>query len=160
MPPFLKKKEKQHSTEDANLSRMITNVRWIVEAVNGRIKKWKLLDKVLSNTLVPSIGDFVRITCSWFNKYRPPIAINTEEDVKWIQYTPEQISGWYCTCKVGARVVGCCAHIASALWYLGYERHEAKHSSGVDNNTTNIDDARHIEVSVSDSESDQTMEEE
>ncbi|XP_052689344.1 uncharacterized protein LOC128167586 [Crassostrea angulata] len=265
MPPFLKKKEKQHSTEDANLSRMITKVRWIVEAVNGRIKKWKLLDKVLPNTLVPSIGDFVRITCSLCNKYRPPIAINTEEDVKWanemlnkakqpnqllellttknllrtrstfslvdsqnlcnfpslsledlrnitmgvyqihqapfyvkehldedgtfqlmvhkesdsliklkiqsrhsqsvshtlwIQYTPEQISGWYCTCKVGARVVGCCAHIASALWYLGYERHEAKHNSGVDINTTNIDDARHRVVSVSDSESDQTMEEE
>lgn len=30
----------------------------------------------------------------------------------WIQHTPEQITGWYCTCKVGARVVGCCAHIA------------------------------------------------
>lgn len=83
MPPFLKKKEKQHSTEDANLSRMITKVRWIVEAVNGRVKKWKLLDKVLPNTLVPSIGDFVRITCSLCNKYRPPIANNTEEDVKW-----------------------------------------------------------------------------
>ncbi|GFY24642.1 DDE_3 domain-containing protein [Trichonephila clavipes] len=23
-------------------------------------------------------------------------------------------------CKVGARVVGCCAHVASVLWYLGY----------------------------------------
>lgn len=78
----------------------------------------------------------------------------------WIQYTPKQISGWHCTCKVGARVVGCCAHIACVLWYLGYERNEAQHNSGVDINTTNIDDARHREVSVSDSESDQTMEEE
>ncbi|GFQ66503.1 uncharacterized protein TNCT_546991 [Trichonephila clavata] len=30
---------------------------------------------------------------------------------------------WYCLCKVGARVVGCCAHVASILWYLGYWRH-------------------------------------
>ncbi|GBP75761.1 hypothetical protein EVAR_59404_1 [Eumeta japonica] len=24
---------------------------------------------------------------------------------------------WYCQCKVGARVVGCCAHVASILWF-------------------------------------------
>ena len=30
--------------------------------------------------------------------------------------------GWYCTCKAGARVVGCCAHIASVVWYLGWKR--------------------------------------
>ncbi|XP_060070543.1 uncharacterized protein LOC132550491 [Ylistrum balloti] len=45
----------------------------------------------------------------------------------WIEYsnglTP--ISGWYCQCKVGARVVGCCAHIASVLWYLSYDRHQS-----------------------------------
>jgi hypothetical protein len=33
-----------------------------------------------------------------------------------------EITGWYCTCKVGARVVGCCAHVSSVLWYLGYQR--------------------------------------
>lgn len=32
------------------------------------------------------------------------------------------ISGWYCDCKVGAKTVGCCAHVASVLWYLGYAR--------------------------------------
>ncbi|GFW62796.1 uncharacterized protein TNCV_2625591 [Trichonephila clavipes] len=30
---------------------------------------------------------------------------------------------WYCQCKVGARVVGCCAHVASVLWYSGHWRH-------------------------------------
>lgn len=30
--------------------------------------------------------------------------------------------GWYYICKVGARVVGCCANVASILWYLGYFR--------------------------------------
>ncbi|GFW34813.1 hypothetical protein TNCV_698011 [Trichonephila clavipes] len=29
----------------------------------------------------------------------------------------------YWQCKVGARVVGCCGHVASVLWYLGYWHH-------------------------------------
>ncbi|XP_069109258.1 uncharacterized protein [Argopecten irradians] len=43
----------------------------------------------------------------------------------WVQYSSEreEIRGWYCTCKVGARVVGCCAHVANVLWYLSYKRH-------------------------------------
>ena len=43
----------------------------------------------------------------------------------WIETNagPNPIIGWFCQCKSGARVVGCCAHIASVLWYLGYSRH-------------------------------------
>ncbi|VDI06628.1 Hypothetical predicted protein [Mytilus galloprovincialis] len=46
----------------------------------------------------------------------------------WIDYNAgssvqKPVNGWYCTCKVGARMVGCCAHVASVLWYLGLERH-------------------------------------
>jgi len=29
----------------------------------------------------------------------------------------------YCQCKNGSRTVGCCAHIMSVIWYLGYGRH-------------------------------------
>lgn len=40
----------------------------------------------------------------------------------WIKTRPRHNTNieWYCQCKVGARVVGCCAHVASVLWYLGY----------------------------------------
>ena len=38
--------------------------------------------------------------------------------------TNRQILGYYCTCKSGARTLGCCAHVTSVLWYLGYARHE------------------------------------
>ena len=31
---------------------------------------------------------------------------------------------YYCTCKTGARTVGCCAHLTSIMWYLGYGRHQ------------------------------------
>ena len=34
------------------------------------------------------------------------------------------ILGHYCTCKSGAKTLGCCAHISSVLWYLGYARNE------------------------------------
>ena len=41
-PPFLGK-DKQHTTQEANLSRLITKIRWVVESVNGRLKKWEFL---------------------------------------------------------------------------------------------------------------------
>lgn len=54
----------------------------------------------------------------------------------WIAYVPQDdedheddregpIMGYYCTCKTGSRTVGCCAHISSVLWFLGFARHEA-----------------------------------
>lgn len=36
----------------------------------------------------------------------------------------DPITGTYCTCKVGARTLGLCAHLASVIWYLGYARHQ------------------------------------
>ncbi|XP_033763920.1 uncharacterized protein LOC117345083 [Pecten maximus] len=231
MPPYLKKGAKQHTTQDANLSRLVTKVRWIVESVNGRIKQYRMMDKVVPNTYIHCIGDFIQIICSILNKYKKPLLqptasseemarkmlikskeenrllteleergllkkrstyvtidasgeelddfpILTSDDLRditfgiyqikqacsysrehmsddgdyellvckedtgllkvriqsrhcsgvlhslWIRYDVFTILGWYCTCKVGARVVGCCAHIASVLWYLGIIRHQ------------------------------------
>ncbi|CAF4165165.1 unnamed protein product [Rotaria sp. Silwood2] len=44
--------------------------------------------------------------------------------VQFANYQDESIQGWYCTCPTGARVVGCCAHTAALLWYLGVCRAE------------------------------------
>lgn len=52
LPCYLPKGAKQHSTEEANMSRLITKVRWVVESVNGRIKQWIMLNKVIPNTLI------------------------------------------------------------------------------------------------------------
>ena len=78
MPAFLPKGQKQHIVEEANLSRLVTKVRWVVESVNGRAKQWKMLDKVVPNILVPNIGDFVRIVCALINTFRPPIVSSSE----------------------------------------------------------------------------------
>ena len=232
MPFYLGKGKKQHTTEEANKSRLITKVRWVVESANGRIKQWRFLDKVVPNKLVKYIGDFVKIVCAIINCFRPQTLsidassneianemlrkANMDNELKiyleqnnlitkrsnyspiecadltdfpelsidelreitmgvyqikqapcytnehltedglyelllfkeaigiikvkiqsrhsknvthilWIQYVKgpvRPIIGWYCTCKIGSRVVGCCAHIASVLWFLGYDRHQ------------------------------------
>lgn len=233
MPEYLKKGQKQHTTEEANHSRLVTKVRWVVESANGRIKKWKALDQVMPNSQLYCVGDHVQIVCAMCNKYRPVFAacsldddelakklkalvqksntlqkkveeklstrraiwkamdddaledfpklsedhlrditlgvyqlkqaksytqehlsedgkyefsIHKEDDslirvriqsrhttsktyFLWISYQPgtgaDSITGWYCLCKAGSRTVGCCAHIASVLWYLGYQRHSS-----------------------------------
>ncbi|CAM4848298.1 unnamed protein product, partial [Rotaria magnacalcarata] len=38
----------------------------------------------------------------------------------------KNITGWYCTCPNGSRVVGCCAHIASIIYYLSFGRYNPK----------------------------------
>ena len=54
-------------------------------------------------------------------KIQSPHKNSTSYDV-WIQYSANEILGWYCTCPADARVVGCCAHVASILWYLSFAR--------------------------------------
>jgi hypothetical protein len=39
-----------------------------------------------------------------------------------IQFTNQQIIGWWCDCSIGGRFIGCCSHISSAIWFLSYER--------------------------------------
>ena len=48
----------------------------------------------------------------------------------------------YCTCKVGAKTLGLCAHVASTIWYLGYARHQHNVKYPSDNLVNIILDAR------------------
>ena len=36
----------------------------------------------------------------------------------------DRIKAWYCTCRNGTRVLGCCGHVAAIIWYLGYGIHQ------------------------------------
>ena len=73
--------EKQHSTEEANESRLVTKVRWVVDSANGVIKQWKALSNVLPNSQIPFAGDYVRIVCSVCNSFRPSLVTSLESDV-------------------------------------------------------------------------------
>ena len=54
--------------------------------------------------------------------------INAKRYFCWIEYSTEDVDdkivAWFCHCIAGQRTVGCCAHVASVLWYLGNERHK------------------------------------
>ena len=47
----------------------------------------------------------------------------------WVTYEEASITSWYCKCRAGARVVGTCSHIASVIWFLGFQRHQTTSST-------------------------------
>ncbi|CAF3140890.1 unnamed protein product [Rotaria sp. Silwood2] len=61
MPAFLKKTEKQLTTTEANQTRFVTKIRWVVESANGRIKTWRFFDRVMPNSMLPIAGDLFSI---------------------------------------------------------------------------------------------------
>ncbi|XP_069107262.1 uncharacterized protein [Argopecten irradians] len=80
MPIFSKKR--QHTTAESNASRLVTKIRWVVESVNGRLKTWKSLDRILPNSPIPFIGDMVRIVCAICNTYRLELSTgDTQQDL-------------------------------------------------------------------------------
>lgn len=263
MPCFMKKGQKQMATEDANASRLVTKVRWVVESANARIKRWKYMDHVLPTNQIPFIGDHIRIICAICNKYFPPLSTEQEDDqslaakmiylskqinslkqkiedqkletqriiwkqpdddsfkdfprldetdlrnitcgsyqlklcasymqehiagnceiqihkeneklirvklqsrhisskkyILWIEHDCSNVLAWYCKCRAGARVVGVCAHIAAALWFLGYARHHPDVNFGVKNWGDFVQDAQCIPESVDSSDSELSVIEE
>ncbi|OWF40567.1 hypothetical protein KP79_PYT19999 [Mizuhopecten yessoensis] len=71
--PSFSKKQQQHTVGESNASRLVTKIRWVVEAVYGRLKTWKYLDRVLPNYQIPYVGDIVGIVCAICIKFSTPI---------------------------------------------------------------------------------------
>ena len=81
MPPFLDNR-RQFSTEESNQSRCITKIRWIVEAVNRRIKEFKYFPNTVQNSSLMYLQADLSIACALINRYRPPIATSKPEDLE------------------------------------------------------------------------------
>ena len=81
-PSFLGKGQKQHTEAEANTSRLVTKIRWAVESANGRLKRWRFLANVVTNTQIPFIGDYVRIVGSIINAFRPSLASDSDKDIE------------------------------------------------------------------------------
>lgn len=80
IPSFLTKGTKQFTTETANETRFVTKIRWVIESANGRIKQWKIFDKVLPNFLLKTVGDLIAIVCALQNRYGTPFIKSTLKD--------------------------------------------------------------------------------
>jgi hypothetical protein len=39
-----------------------------------------------------------------------------------IEFSADRIKNWWCDCPIENRYIGCCSHIASAIWFLSFER--------------------------------------
>jgi hypothetical protein len=52
------------------------------------------------------------------SEYRSYVQIDAGQRLPW-----DRVVAWYCSCSSGARTVGCCAHVASTIWWIGGARH-------------------------------------
>ena len=81
MPPFLDGKP-QFTYDEANYSRCITKVRWVVEAVNRRIKQFKYFANTIQNSSICYLEHDLSVVCALINKYQPPMTMSKPEDVQ------------------------------------------------------------------------------
>lgn len=79
MPSFLEGR-RQFSAEEANESRCITKIRWVVEAANRRLKQFKYFANTIQNSSLPYLESDMSIACALINRYQPPIARSQLED--------------------------------------------------------------------------------
>ena len=238
MPTCTHSHQAKLTTKQANETRIITAVRWRIEYINGKLKQYKLLDKVRPNRTLQSLRPDCRIACALINEYFKPMETDqqtaidivdkmlkrlptqnrlleevdslnldkhrknfktltsedcpefpklTKQDLAditlgsyqikmaklyvsahldnegkysfqictdqdepgllrvevhsrhkhntfykvYVKYQPngrgsDAIIGYVCRCKVGSRTVGCCSHITSVLWFLGYARYKGQ----------------------------------
>lgn len=84
--PALKGKRPQLTTEEANESRKVTKVRWVVEAVHGAIsQKFRLLHHILDNKMLPKVRSLCRIAGYLQNTYGRRLTSDKKIDDKIIK---------------------------------------------------------------------------
>lgn len=80
LPPFLNGR-RRFTQSDANQSRNVTKIRWVVEAVNGRMKQFKFLANTIQNSSLPHLEQYLLIICAIINRYQRPMKTSTPDDV-------------------------------------------------------------------------------
>ncbi|XP_045781841.1 uncharacterized protein LOC123878594 [Maniola jurtina] len=91
IPESLMEGEHQLTTMQSNKSRCITMCRWVVEIVNGRIKRdFKLLRQEFFNRAMSHVMDDFRIACALTNKFHPLIE-DRPEDVEYLAIARQRL---------------------------------------------------------------------
>lgn len=73
MPPSKHREETQLSTNQANKSRLITMVRWVVETINGRFKRdFNIFRNRVFNKNVPYVFNDFKIAAALINHFQEP----------------------------------------------------------------------------------------
>lgn len=55
--------------------------------------------------------------------------VNSSKYNTFVKYKPftssvEGIQAWYCTCKNGARTVGCSSHVSSLIYFFSFAKYD------------------------------------
>lgn len=91
IPPS-RNNETQLSTSDANKSRLITMCRWVVEAINGRIKRdFKIFREKYFNRALPDMFADFRIAAALINTFQQPYE-DSQYAASFIQLIDEKIN--------------------------------------------------------------------
>jgi hypothetical protein len=78
MPTCIPSHQKQFTVQQANDSRIVTKVRWVVETINGRLKTYRANDKVHKNvTMQNSLYD-LKITAALINAFNGDFGTSNE----------------------------------------------------------------------------------
>ena len=89
MPSISSSKTLQLSVEEANSSRSVTKIRWVVELIHGLIKqKWKLLSHEFKNQSLVKLRTYFRIAGALHNMFAPKLLSDKED----MQYMIEKFS--------------------------------------------------------------------
>lgn len=80
MPSFLGANQRQFDVFDANRSRFITKLRWVVESVNARLKRFKWFSQTIQNSSLPSVPDFLAIVAALNNCFHVPMVTPSPDD--------------------------------------------------------------------------------
>ncbi|CAF1346131.1 unnamed protein product [Didymodactylos carnosus] len=68
------------TAEEANTTRCITKIRWVVESANGKIKQWAFFNKTIQNSTIAYLSDYTNIICGIINKYRTAAVLDRDKD--------------------------------------------------------------------------------
>lgn len=55
-----------------------------------------------------------------------------------VQFSEDEILGWWCDCPIGNRIIGCCSHVSSVIWFLSYERWQSTNAHRRSTITTDL----------------------
>lgn len=92
MPELLKKNQVQFTTTEANKSRLVTMLRWVVESVNGRLKnKFKFFEDIICASYFPKLPGLLKVTVAILNAFSPPIFTQSPWHEDLIEYVASRL---------------------------------------------------------------------
>ena len=80
MPSFLDKSRRQFDVYDANRSRFVTKLRWVIQGVNARLKRFKWFSQTIQNSSIPFVSDYMTIVGALSNCFHVPMVTTSPDD--------------------------------------------------------------------------------